>query len=121
MLLVSGGQSAGSLRAHEPSSGLQRRFLSSKVAPSGVNDAMLPHFDQAIPLVGVSGITWCLRVNRLAATASSHLINSLIEFLCGRPRGEGKLSPITKKVIHIHIFVHHEGHIPELSGVPMRY
>lgn len=50
MFAVSGGVSVGSLRAHEPSSGLHRRFLSSKVAPFDVIDAILPHLDQAMPL-----------------------------------------------------------------------
>jgi hypothetical protein len=63
MLFISGGVSVGSLRAHEPSSGLQRRFLSSKVAPFEVMDAMLPHFDQAIPLISISSIPECTKAN----------------------------------------------------------
>ena len=47
---VSGGVLVGSLKSQVPFSGLQRRFRNSKTAPSGVIDAMLPHFDHAMVL-----------------------------------------------------------------------
>lgn len=56
--VVSGGIGVGSLRAQVPFSGLQRRFLSSNAAPLGVIDAILPHFDQAMPLLKVSSGEW---------------------------------------------------------------
>lgn len=52
---VNGGVIYGSLKAQLPSSGLQRRFRNSKTEPSGVIDAILPHFDHAIVLAWVSG------------------------------------------------------------------
>lgn len=53
---VNGGVVVGSLRAHFPSPGWQRRFLSSKAAPLELMVATLPHLDHAIALVNWSEI-----------------------------------------------------------------
>lgn len=55
-LEVNGGVLVGSLKAQLPSSGLHRRFRNSNTAPSGVIDAMLPHFDHATVLDYVNGV-----------------------------------------------------------------
>ena len=83
------GVTVGSLRAQVPFSGWQRRFRSSKAAPFEAIAAMLPHFDQAIPLSRVKNRgkdkVW------MELTGNSRLLLARLIFGIALSRGASKV------------------------------
>lgn len=72
-LIDDDGVMFGSLSDQSPSSGLQRRFLISRLRPSDEMEAMLPHFDQAILLNQFNSVPF---IERRKHTDNSHSLSA---------------------------------------------